>query len=95
MQHTLRRCLAVATTRKYTSKLRCFATLPTAPEPNKRQASPNQLPRLMDFPEIIWPSALNTIKNWITVQFIIRPYFDSEFQIKDFIYGAKQALQVR
>lgn len=48
----------------------------------------------MEFPEIIWPSALNTLKNWITIQFIIRPYFDSEFQLKDFIFGAKQALQV-
>lgn len=76
-------------------KMRCYSALPHAPEQNKKQANRNELPRLMDFPEIIWPSALNTIKNWITVQFIIRPYFDSEFQIKDFIYGAKQALQVR
>ncbi|XP_017865095.1 PREDICTED: uncharacterized protein C2orf47 homolog, mitochondrial [Drosophila arizonae] len=92
MQHTLRRCLTMAKTGR--GSLRQLATLPHAPEQNKNQTSRNQLPRLMDFPEIIWPSALNTIKNWITVQFIIRPYFDSEFQIKDFVYGAKQALQV-
>lgn len=92
MQHTLRRCLTMANTGR--ASMRHLATLPHAPEQNKNQTSRNQLPRLMDFPEIIWPSALNTIKNWITVQFIIRPYFDSEFQIKDFVFGAKQALQV-
>ncbi|XP_041675859.1 m-AAA protease-interacting protein 1, mitochondrial isoform X2 [Drosophila eugracilis] len=70
---------------------RSFALLPQEQESRE---SPNRLPRLMDFPEIVWPSALNTLKNWITIQFIIRPYFDSEFQLKDFIYGAKQALQV-
>ncbi|KAH8283585.1 hypothetical protein KR018_008300 [Drosophila ironensis] len=79
---------------------RPFASLPQEqkkeqkePKEERREQSGNRLPRLMDFPEIIWPSALNTLKNWITIQFIIRPYFDSEFQLKDFIFGAKQALQ--
>lgn len=53
------------------------------------------LPRLMDFPEIMWPSMLNSIKNWIMVQFIIRPYMDREFNIRDFCQGAKKAMQVR
>ncbi|ALC42368.1 CG3776 [Drosophila busckii] len=91
MQHTLRRCLSMAKSSPV-ARFRCYATLPHAPEPQRQNN--NSFPRLMDFPEIIWPSALNTIKNWITVQFIIRPYFDNEFQIKDFIFGAKQALQV-
>lgn len=52
------------------------------------------LPQLMDFPEIVWPSVLKTIKNWILVNFIIRPYFDREFTVPDFVAGAKQALQV-
>ncbi|XP_017096573.2 m-AAA protease-interacting protein 1, mitochondrial [Drosophila bipectinata] len=77
---------------------RSFASLPqeekNKKEPEESRESLNRLPRLMEFPEIIWPSALNTLKNWITIQFIIRPYFDSEFQLKDFIFGAKQALQV-
>ena len=53
------------------------------------------LPRLMNFPEIMWPSMLNSIKNWIMVQFIIRPYMDREFNIRDFCSGAKKAMQVR
>lgn len=52
------------------------------------------LPRLMDFPEIMWPSMFNSIKNWIMVQFIIRPYMDQEFNIRDFCQGAKKAMQV-
>lgn len=52
------------------------------------------LPKLMDFPEIIWPSIMKSIKNWIMVHFIIRPYFDREFSLPEFVQGAKQALQV-
>ncbi|XP_029714912.2 m-AAA protease-interacting protein 1, mitochondrial [Aedes albopictus] len=52
------------------------------------------LPKLMDFPEIIWPSIVKSMKNWIMVHFIIRPYFDREFSLPDFVQGAKQALQV-
>ncbi|XP_073844539.1 uncharacterized protein [Musca autumnalis] len=52
------------------------------------------LPRLMNFPEIMWPSLLNSIKNWVMVHFIIRPYMDREFNIRDFAYGAKKAMQV-
>lgn len=53
------------------------------------------MPRLMNFPEIMWPSMLNSIKNWIMVQFIIRPYMDREFNLRDFCQGAKKAMQVR
>lgn len=53
-----------------------------------------QLPTLMDFPKIIWPSLLKTIKNWILVNFIVRPYFDQEFNMPNFVFGAKHALQV-
>ncbi|XP_075165073.1 m-AAA protease-interacting protein 1, mitochondrial [Haematobia irritans] len=52
------------------------------------------LPRLMDFPEIMWPSFYNSMKNWIMVHFIIRPYMDREFNIRDFAAGAKKAMQV-
>ncbi|XP_036332735.1 uncharacterized protein LOC118744111 [Rhagoletis pomonella] len=51
------------------------------------------LPRLMDFPEILWPSTINTLKNWFLIQFIIRPYFEKDFTIRDFVFGAKHALQ--
>ncbi|XP_035905132.1 m-AAA protease-interacting protein 1, mitochondrial [Anopheles stephensi] len=49
---------------------------------------------LMDFPQLVWPSVIKTIRNWIMVHFIIRPYFDREFVLADFVQGAKQALQV-
>ncbi|XP_068144861.1 m-AAA protease-interacting protein 1, mitochondrial [Drosophila tropicalis] len=98
MQQTLRRCVSplFRLNPSYyasppTVARRCLSALPQEENKNKNQTA---LPRLMDFPEVIWPSALNTIKNWITIQFIIRPYFDTEFQLKDFIYGAKEALQV-
>ncbi|XP_053695226.1 m-AAA protease-interacting protein 1, mitochondrial [Sabethes cyaneus] len=55
---------------------------------------PRSLPQLMDFPELIWPSVVKSVKNWIMVHFIIRPYFDREFNLPDFIRGAKQALQI-
>uniref|UniRef100_A0A182NAR2 Juvenile hormone esterase binding protein n=1 Tax=Anopheles dirus TaxID=7168 RepID=A0A182NAR2_9DIPT len=50
-------------------------------------------PVLMDFPQLVWPSVIKTIRNWIMIHFIIRPYFDREFVLPDFIQGAKQALQ--
>lgn len=52
------------------------------------------LPALMDFPEITWPSVLKTIKNFVFVHLIIRPYFDRDFALQDFIDGSKQALSV-
>ncbi|XP_055599262.1 m-AAA protease-interacting protein 1, mitochondrial [Uranotaenia lowii] len=63
------------------------------PEESSRKR-PRMLPTLMDFPEIVWPSVMKSIKNWIMVQFIIRPYFDREFSLPDFVQGAKQALMV-
>ncbi|XP_067001257.1 m-AAA protease-interacting protein 1, mitochondrial isoform X2 [Anabrus simplex] len=51
------------------------------------------IPKLMDFPEILWPSIIKTIRNWILANLIITPYFDPEFSLPDFIFGAKQALE--
>ncbi|XP_039275989.1 uncharacterized protein LOC111057237 [Nilaparvata lugens] len=56
----------------------------------KREA----LPKLMDFPEIAWPSLIKTIRNYFLSNFIIRRYFDSEFNLPDFIAGSKQAVVV-
>ncbi|XP_035781134.1 m-AAA protease-interacting protein 1, mitochondrial-like [Anopheles albimanus] len=49
---------------------------------------------LMDFPQLVWPSVVKTIRNFIMVHFIIRPYFDRDFHLPDFVIGAKHALQV-
>ncbi|XP_030388555.1 m-AAA protease-interacting protein 1, mitochondrial [Scaptodrosophila lebanonensis] len=110
MQHTLRRCLVnmpflrhnpnLHASIKYAGASTTSRQLSTLPQENRKeheeqqQPSRNRLPRLMQFPEVIWPSVFNTVKNWITVKFIIRPYLDSEFQVKDFVFGAKKALQV-
>lgn len=53
-----------------------------------------RLPELMDTPFIVWPSLILTIKNWIFVTFIIKPYLDNDFCLKDFGRGSKQALEV-
>lgn len=52
------------------------------------------LPPLMSFEEVIWPSIIKSIRSFIFVHFIIRPYLDEDFVVKDFQLGAKQAVQV-
>ncbi|XP_022248650.1 uncharacterized protein LOC106465103 isoform X2 [Limulus polyphemus] len=49
---------------------------------------------LTDFPHIVWPSLFLTVKNWIQTKIIIQPYLDKQFNHKDFVVGAKQALGV-
>lgn len=53
-----------------------------------------RLPQLMEFPPIVWPSFIKFIKNWMYANFIIRPYFESEFNLYDFIEASKHAVQV-
>ncbi|KAJ9593534.1 hypothetical protein L9F63_014927, partial [Diploptera punctata] len=50
------------------------------------------LPHLMEFPEIVWPSVIKTLRNWILANLIITPYFDQEFRLPDFISGSKQVI---
>ena len=54
----------------------------------------NKLPPLMNFPEIVWPSLIKSIRNFVLATFIIKPYFDRDFNLSDFVAGAKQALEV-
>lgn len=75
-----------------TSPRRNFSS--QAPDDVPPRGRGRMLPKLMDFPEIIWPSVMKSVKNWIMVHFIIRPYFDREFSLPEFVQGAKQALQV-
>ncbi|XP_055692669.1 m-AAA protease-interacting protein 1, mitochondrial [Lutzomyia longipalpis] len=67
---------------------RAVSTNDTPSDQKKRS-----LPPLMDFPEIVWPTVFKSMRNWILVNFIIRPYIDREFSMPDFVLGAKQALQ--
>lgn len=53
-----------------------------------------KLPQLMEFPPVVWPSFINFIKNWMFSTFIIRPYFDQEFSLQEFIEASKHAVQV-
>lgn len=75
-------------------------TIPSTPSSSGPTEAPpppatkRSLPRLMNFPEIMWPSFFNSIRNWILVQFVIRSHFDRDFYIKDFVEGTKKALQV-
>lgn len=82
---------APAQTHKSSACLRHFSSQ-NGEEPSL--ASRKSLPKLMAFPQIVWPSVFKTIKNWIMINFIIRPYFDNEFNVNDFIAGTKHALQV-
>jgi hypothetical protein len=53
-----------------------------------------KLPTLMNFPEIVWPSVIKTFRNWILTNILIKPYFDQEFGLPDFILGSKQVYAV-
>ncbi|KAI9583725.1 m-AAA protease-interacting protein 1, mitochondrial [Glossina fuscipes] len=67
---------------------------PPPPNPESPSGNERTLPRLMNFPEIMWPSMFNSMRNWVLVYGIIRPYFDKEFYLKEFIRGARKAMQV-
>ncbi|XP_030030286.2 m-AAA protease-interacting protein 1, mitochondrial-like [Manduca sexta] len=53
-----------------------------------------RLPQLMEFPPVVWPSFIKFVKNWMFSNFIIRPYFDQEFSLGEFIEASKHAVQV-
>ena len=42
-----------------------------------------------------YPSVIQFIKNWICVNFLIRPYMDKQFDLGEFVEASKQALEVR
>lgn len=50
--------------------------------------------KLMDFPWIVWPSIIKTIKNWVYTGLIVRPYLDPDFSLPTFVEGAKLAAEV-
>ncbi|CAG9764909.1 unnamed protein product [Ceutorhynchus assimilis] len=60
----------------------------------KRPTPSHKLPPLMEFPIIVWPSLLKSIKNLILTTLIIKPYLDEEFSLPDFIQGSKKAVEV-
>uniref|UniRef100_A0A8D8LL60 Uncharacterized protein C2orf47 homolog, mitochondrial n=1 Tax=Cacopsylla melanoneura TaxID=428564 RepID=A0A8D8LL60_9HEMI len=50
-------------------------------------------PKFSNLPEIVWPSFFKSIKNVITTYFIIKPYFDAEFDLNEFEKGSRKALE--
>lgn len=71
--------------------------LSTSPVYNSAEQAPakrRRLPPLMDFSEIVWPSIFKSIKNWVLINFIVRPYFDNAFDIQEFSAGSKHALEL-
>jgi len=77
---------------------RTFSPLPSHCQISVRKCSSESegpiIPPLMDFPEIHLPKITNSIRNKFLSATLIRPYFDSEFNIPDFIQGAKLAAEV-
>ncbi|XP_015915401.1 m-AAA protease-interacting protein 1, mitochondrial [Parasteatoda tepidariorum] len=64
-------------------------------ESNDNDKKPKKKPTtLMNFVPIMRPQFFLTIKNWIFTKFIIQPYLDGDFTLKDFTNGAKQALSI-
>ncbi|KAL1501961.1 hypothetical protein ABEB36_007182 [Hypothenemus hampei] len=61
---------------------------------NGPPAHPKKLPPLMNMPLMVWPSVLKSLKNLILTTFIIKPYFDNEFTLPDFVQGSKKAVEV-
>ncbi|KAK4029917.1 hypothetical protein OUZ56_022876 [Daphnia magna] len=54
-----------------------------------------QLPQLMNNPpHIVWPSFFKSVSNLMSSFLIIKPYFDNDFSLKEFVRGTKQALLV-
>jgi len=51
-----------------------------------------RLPPLTVFPTIVWPGFTNSIRNWFFTYFVIRPYFDRDFSMQDFMQGALEAV---
>lgn len=72
---------------KITNAYRRFFSSETSPPSNK-------LPPLMNFPQIIWPSIIKSIRNFILTTFIVKPYLDREFNFPDFVVGSKKAVEV-
>lgn len=50
-----------------------------------------QIPQLMQFPPIVNPKLINSIRNHFLSRTLIRPYFDKEFSLREFNAGAKYA----
>lgn len=80
--------IKILTSNEDCNQFRCYSGS-SPPSIEKRR-----LPPLMSFPEIVWPSAIKTIRNWIFSNVIVTPHLDKDFNMHDFVEGAKQAVEV-
>ncbi|XP_066156719.1 m-AAA protease-interacting protein 1, mitochondrial [Euwallacea fornicatus] len=81
-------CLSSQKTEFVKLPKRCYCQENGPPAPSQK------LPPLMNFPLVVWPSLFQSLKNLIFTTFIIKPYFDVEFSLQDFVQGSKKAVEV-
>lgn len=65
-----------------------LASRRTHDDSSKRPDEVNDI-KLMDFNEIVWPNVFKSIKNMF-MAFLIRGYYDNQFDSKGFLKGAEQ-----
>jgi len=49
---------------------------------------------IMDFSLLVWPNVIKFMKNWFLSGLIVRPYFDPDFSLYQFVEGSQQAAEV-
>lgn len=49
------------------------------------------LPRIMTGHNVLWPTFFRSARSWIQANFIVRPSFDKNFRLSEFVDGARQA----
>ncbi|XP_059487339.1 m-AAA protease-interacting protein 1, mitochondrial [Neocloeon triangulifer] len=64
-----------------------------APNTSRGYCDERPSPKLMEFPQVLWPSIFKVIKNWIMAKFVITPYFDRDFDLREFGEASQQAVE--
>ncbi|OXA63940.1 hypothetical protein Fcan01_02830 [Folsomia candida] len=59
---------------------------------NQTQLNKRLPPLTPLLPVIIWPKFTNSIRNWFFTYFVIKPYFDKDFSMQEFMEGAHEAV---
>lgn len=75
-----------------TTNLKLLRTTPCSHKRNYSTGSQNYdiLPPLTDNPKILWPSFFKSCGNFVRCNFVIKPYMDSDFNMPEFVDGAKE-----
>ncbi|XP_024936373.1 uncharacterized protein LOC107263223 isoform X2 [Cephus cinctus] len=65
-----------------------YRSYSTEPKPQQNI----RLPQLSDFPMLFWPNFFKSIRNFILVHMVIKPYMDNEFNLQEFVAASKHAV---